>query len=82
MHPKPGIYGQLNKSMSELFSTALLIEDEPAHAELIKRSLKGLVGSIVHAATGEAGIRELGENFIDLVLCDLNLPDMTALDIL
>lgn len=68
--------------MSELFSTVLLIEDEPAHAELIKRALKGFVGSVVQAASGAEGIRALGENFVDLVLCDLNLPDMTALDIL
>ena len=68
--------------MTELFSTALLIEDEPAHAELIKRALKSYVGNIIHAPTGEDGIRELGEHYVDLVLCDLNLPDMTALDIL
>jgi signal transduction histidine kinase/DNA-binding response OmpR family regulator len=68
--------------MSELFSTVLLIEDEPAHAELIKRALRGLAGTVVHVAKGEDGIRALNENFVELVLCDLNLPDMTALDIL
>lgn len=67
---------------SELFSNVLLIEDEPAHAELIRRTLKGLVGEVTHVVSGVQGIEQIGTAFTDLVLCDLNLPDMSALQIL
>jgi len=66
----------------ELFSNVLLIEDEAAHADLIRRMLRGLVGEVSHVTSGAAGIEQLQTSFIDLVLCDLNLPDMTALQIL
>ena len=68
--------------MKEYFSSVLLIEDEAAHAELITRSLRGLVGEVIHVSRGDEGVKALEERFVDLVFCDLHLPDMTALDIL
>jgi len=66
----------------EFFSNVLLVEDEPAHVELIRRALKGLVGEVLVAKTGGEALEKLSSSYTDLVLCDLHLPDMTALEIL
>ncbi|MCB0322393.1 MAG: response regulator [Bdellovibrionales bacterium] len=67
---------------AELFSSVLLIEDDRSHATLIKRALNGVVGAVRHESTGRAGIDALLESFTELVLCDLNLPDMTGIQII
>ena len=74
--------------MSEGF-TILLVEDNPAHAELVARSLDEVSpGSrLVHVADGEAAIDYLknrNENRVapDLVLLDLRLPRMDGLEVL
>jgi CheY-like chemotaxis protein/anti-sigma regulatory factor (Ser/Thr protein kinase) len=66
----------------ELFSQILLIEDEPAHAELIKRALRGLCAEVELARTGGEALEKLATLYPEVVLCDLHLPDMTALEIL
>ena len=53
--------------MKEYFSSVLLIEDEAAHAELITRSLRGLVGEVIHVSRGDEGVKALEERFVDLV---------------
>lgn len=58
-----------------LFSSALLVEDEAAHALLIERGLRGLVSTIVKVSSiGQARERLLGGAF-DVIISDLNLPD-------
>lgn len=58
-----------------LFSSALLIEDEAAHALLIERGLRGIVARVERVATvGQARERLATESY-ELVISDLNLPD-------
>jgi PAS domain S-box-containing protein len=58
-----------------LFSSALLVEDEAAHALLIERGLRGLVSTIVKVSSiGQARERLVGGSF-DVIISDLNLPD-------
>ncbi|HLO60849.1 MAG TPA: response regulator [Bacteroidales bacterium] len=62
----------------------ILLEDEPAHAEVIKRTLSG---SEVSYEILEAGsIREykqiISNGIPDLILADINLPDGSAMDLL
>lgn len=64
------------------FSNVVLIEDDEAHALLISRALRGLVGEISHASTGRAAFEILNTVLADLVLCDLNLPDSNAFEII
>ncbi len=70
--------------------TILLIEDDPGHARLIEKNVRraGVANEIVHVADGTTALAHLfdrGEaSKTDqmLVLLDLNLPDMSGIDIL
>jgi DNA-binding response OmpR family regulator/nitrogen-specific signal transduction histidine kinase len=65
-----------------LFSSVLLVEDEPAHAALIKRALMPFVGDIDVVSSGQAALRMIESQFTELVLCDLHLPDMPGLEVI
>ncbi|RMF58748.1 MAG: response regulator [Bacteroidetes bacterium] len=71
--------------------TILLVEDEPAHAEMIKRVLAGPRGEleIVHLSDGESALDYLfqrgsyqGATRPHMVLLDLHLPRVQGLDVL
>ena len=61
----------------------LVVEDEPvaaaAHAEYVRR-VPGFDLAAV-ATTGQEALRVLTRQPVDLVLLDMNLPDMHGLDI-
>jgi PAS domain S-box-containing protein len=63
---------------NELFQEVLLLEDEPAHVLLIERALKGRVGHVVACSTVRAAERELQQRSFDLIISDLNLPDLRS----
>ena len=64
----------------------LLVEDNPGDVILVKRALKRVNPAIdvAHAGTAEAALDVLAEdpNGFDLMLLDLNLPNMHGLDLL
>jgi len=70
--------------------TILLIEDDPGHAKLIEKNVRraGVVNEIIHLADGTSALAHLFERGEGrkadpmLVLLDLNLPDMSGIDIL
>lgn len=68
--------------ISAIFSSVLLIEDEPAHARLIIRALEGVVGEVIHVSTGHEALQELESHLFELVLSDLHLPDMSGIELL
>lgn len=60
----------------------LLVEDHPGLAEISCRLLRDLYGHEVEvAATGAEALAAAGAAVPDLVLIDLNLPDMSGYDI-
>src|SRR5262245_18278513 len=59
----------------------LLIEDEEILAKNIKRYLERRGYDILIAGTAAEGIRLFNEAVLDLVLLDLNLPDLHGLKI-
>lgn len=61
---------------SVLFKEVLLIEDEAPHALLVQRALRGIVRQIDTCSTIAAARERLAMHRYDLVVSDLNLPDM------
>ncbi|MEY4668338.1 MAG: hypothetical protein RL518_1037 [Pseudomonadota bacterium] len=59
-----------------LFREVLLVEDEAAHALLIERALKGMATSICKCASIRDACAKLKERTFDLIVSDLNLPDV------
>lgn len=72
-------HGQIDTA--SLFSSVLLIEDEPAHVALISRALRSIVGEITAVGTADAAMRALESSYFELVLCDLNLPDASGIEV-
>jgi signal transduction histidine kinase len=68
----------MEQQYETLFGDVLLVEDESAHALLIDRAVRGLVGSLVRAETVTAARELLKERSFDLIISDLNLPDMRS----
>ena len=60
----------------------LLIEDDPSLSAIYQAYLAELPYQLAHASTGEQAYKILNKQLIDVVLLDLNLPDMNGLEIL
>jgi len=61
-----------------LFANVLLVEDEPAHALLIERNVRGLVGTLVTCSTIGRARDAIARGPFDLIISDLNLPDLRS----
>lgn len=66
---------QGSNEAGSLFSRVLMVEDDPAHAHLVRRALKGLVEEVVHHESLAGAIEYLSKQRPDLIITDLNLPD-------
>lgn len=66
------------KQLEKIFSNVLLIEDEDAHAMLIDRVLRPLVDTVHRCASVSEARSALRANDFDLVVSDLNLPDLRS----
>ncbi len=62
-------------------STILYIEDDPASQTLVKRMLEHLGYRVLVAATGLSGIDLAQECLPDLILMDINLPDLSGREV-
>jgi two-component system, NtrC family, response regulator AtoC len=60
----------------------LIIDDEPHLPHQLARYLRKHSYEVSTVADGEAGLRELQRNNIDLVLLDLRLPKMSGMEVL
>ena len=58
----------------------LIVDDEPMNRELLKRVLFREY-RIVEAGDGEAALRELARQAIDVVLCDQVMPGLSGTDL-
>ena len=66
----------------ELRGKVVYIEDVPMYFELVKALLAPHSAvEIVHASTGEEGVRLVRSERPDYVLLDMHLPDMSGLDV-
>jgi DNA-binding response OmpR family regulator len=67
--------------MSRPFLSILVVEDHPAIARQIVDFLDGLQWQADHAASGRLGIDLATRNSYDVILLDLNLPDLDGLEV-
>ncbi len=59
---------------------ALLIDDDLATLELMKFQLDAEGFEIITAETGQKGLDFIKENEFDIILTDLNLPDISGIE--
>lgn len=60
----------------------LVIEDEPHVRDLIETTLAGAGFIVSDAVNGEEGLRKIRQHVPDVVLLDVNLPDLSGYDVL
>jgi two-component system chemotaxis response regulator CheY len=62
--------------------TILVVDDSPTIRRMVKASLGALTTTFAEAASGLEAIEVLAVRSIDVVVLDLNMPDMHGLDVL
>ena len=63
-------------------STVLLVEDSPSLAAVYQGYLADENYDVTHVDTGKGAIAAIRDGSPDVLLLDLNLPDMSGMDIL
>ena len=63
-------------------SRVLLVDDEPAIAEILSRSLRARGHEVRVAATGMDALLALAEEVPDVLVLDISLPDITGWEVL
>jgi two-component system cell cycle response regulator DivK len=67
---------------TDLRGKVLYIEDVPVNFAVVEAGLAGHPGvQLIHAATGLEGVRLARSERPDLVLLDMNLPDISGLEV-
>ena len=62
--------------------SVLIIDDDPVILDLISEILRTSGYEVAVAPNGESGIKELDNDYYDLVLTDLMMPDVDGMDVL
>jgi two-component system chemotaxis response regulator CheY len=60
----------------------LIVDDSPTIRRMVRASLAPLGGEFAEAASGLDAIEQLALNPIDLMVLDLNMPDMHGVEVL
>ncbi|MCC6300203.1 MAG: response regulator [Anaerolineales bacterium] len=61
--------------------TILYIEDNPDNTMLVRRALEARGYRLLHAETGIAGVNVAETEDVDLILLDINLPDIDGYEV-
>lgn len=62
-------------------STILYIEDNPDNMMLVKRALESRGYTLLEALSGLDGVARAETNEVDLILLDINLPDIDGYEV-
>src|SRR5215469_16949114 len=73
--------GALSKPAAAISGRVLLVDDDEAHRYAKSRVLRQAGYEVVEATTGAQALSSLDRNEPDLVLLDVNLPDINGLEV-
>src|SRR5687767_14373865 len=59
----------------------LVVDDEPANVEVFRRLMTRLGYEVVTASNGKAALQSVARDRPDLVLLDVNMPDMDGFEV-
>ena len=62
-------------------ATVLIIDDEEKLRSLLSRIIKSEGFEVVEAADCKTGLKKIEQNIIDVVFCDVKLPDGSGVDL-
>jgi adenylate cyclase len=68
--------------MTDVVSTVLVVDDDPLNRAMLSMSIGGLGHRVLEAGNGLEAIAVLGEHPIDLVLTDIEMPEMDGYGLL
>lgn len=72
----------MTKSNEDILHSVLVIDDSASTRGLIKSSLEGAGFEVFEACTGFQAIKELQVRSYSLIITDINMPDLTGLEII
>jgi len=61
---------------------ALVIDDEPAIRQILSASLSKAGHAVEAVGSGHEALKRLVKDDVDVALCDLNMPDLTGIDVI
>jgi two-component system, NtrC family, response regulator len=64
-----------------MISTVLIIDDEEKLRNLLSRIIKSEGHEVIGAADCKSGLKKIEQNDIDVVFCDVKLPDGNGVDL-
>lgn len=80
---RPGILAHLRKLAGAAGGKRILVaDDNPTGRELIREGLSGHVASIMEAGNGREALQKIRESRPDLVLLDIQMPEMDGYQVL
>lgn len=60
----------------------LIVDDSPTIRKMVRASLQGVAAEFIEASTGLEAIEQLAVSRVQLIVLDLNMPDMHGIDVL
>ena len=73
--------GMAAPAAAEVAGRVLVVDDEPKNRELLKAVLEAHGHLVSEAADGQEGLSATTEGLPDVVLLDVQLPDMSGFDV-